>query len=217
MRKEAVNSIYNLFKSDKVTYDKFLELLKDIFEDERELSWRVKYSAIEVLYKCLAKLRVEFLEDPELISLLQVYFDVDAENTSALHNIIGLDCIFRWAKKLFISKIEEKLEKNNLEETKQDHILAENFIRLADQIILLFTHKSTHLLVKEKYVLGMSKIITIPVVNKDLKYMNSKLLSEFKHQILKHPNKYWMLLKTFVEDIKSRLIRTKTVSLNLDR
>lgn len=172
----------------------------------------MKYTAIEVLYKCIAKLNVNYLQDPDLISLLQVYFDMDNENTSSLHNIMGLDWIFRWAKKLFVAKIEEKFDKNNLEENKQDQILAENFIRLADQIILLFSHKSTHVLVKEKICLGISKIISIPVINKDLKYMNSKLLAEFRHQVLKHPNKYWMLLKAFVEDLKSRFIRSKNVS-----
>jgi hypothetical protein len=91
-----------------------------------------------------------------------------------------------------------------------DLIRADNFIRLTEQIILLFSHKSTHLLVKEKICMGISKVITIPVVNKDLKYMNSKLLAEFRCQILKHPNKYWSLFKTFVEDLKSRLINTKS-------
>jgi hypothetical protein len=93
-----VNSIYHLFNSEHIPYSKFLDLLHDRFEDEQEFSWRVKYAAIEVLYKCLAKLRVGYLEDPELMSLLQVYLDVDVDHTSALHNIIGLDCIFRWAK-----------------------------------------------------------------------------------------------------------------------
>lgn len=121
-----------------------------MFQDENELSWRVKYSAIEVLYKCIAKINVDCLQDPDLISLLQVYLDIDNDNSSSLHNIIGIDCIFRWAKKIFSSRIEEKFEKNILEENKQDQILAEHFIRLADQIILLFSQSSTHVLVKEK-------------------------------------------------------------------
>jgi hypothetical protein len=111
--------------------------------------------------------------------------------------------------KVFISKIEEKFEKDSLEETKQDKVLADHFICLADQIIMLFAHKSTHLLVKEKIVLGISKILVIPVISKDLKYIYTKLLGEFKHQILKHPNKYWSLLKVFVEDLKSRILKTK--------
>jgi hypothetical protein len=118
VRKDAVHSIYQLFNSDQIPYEKFKELLKEIFIDEQELSWRVKYAAIEVLYKCLAKLDVSYLDDTDLISLLQVYFDIDNEHTTSLHNIIGIDCIFRWAKKLFVTKIEEKFDKNNLDESK---------------------------------------------------------------------------------------------------
>lgn len=183
-----------------------------MFQDENELSWRVKYSAIEVLYKCIAKINVDCLQDPDLISLLQVYLDIDNDNSSSLHNIIGIDCIFRWAKKIFSSRIEEKFEKNILEENKQDQILAEHFIRLADQIILLFSQSSTHVLVKEKVWWGISKFLWIPVINKDLKYINSKLIAEFRHQIVKHPNKYWSLLKVFADDLKNRLMRDKEKS-----
>lgn len=91
-----------------------------------------------------------YLQDPDLISLLQVYFDMDNEDNSSMINIIGLDCIFRWAKKIFVYQIEQKFDKNNLTETKHDQVLAENFIRLADQIVLLFSHRLTHILVKEK-------------------------------------------------------------------
>ena len=112
VRKEAVNAIYNLFNSREIKYSKFIDHLKSVFEDEAHLHWRVKYAAIEGLYKCIAKVNVKYLEEPELISLLQVYFDSDPEYTTSIHNIIGLDCIFRWAKKLFISKIEEKFEKS---------------------------------------------------------------------------------------------------------
>ena len=177
VRKEAVNEVYILFNSNRISYKNFIEILKDVFQDENELSWRVKYAAIEVLYKCIAKISVESLQDPDLISLLQVYFDIDSDNTSSLHNIIGIDWIFRWAKKIFSARIEEKFEKNNMEENKQDQILAEHFIRLADQIILYFSQSSTHVLVKEKICCGISKFLWIPVINKDLKYRSTLCLS----------------------------------------
>jgi len=50
--------------------------------------------------------------------------------------------------------------------------------------------------------LGISKIVAIPVINKDLIYMNTKLLAELRHQFLKHPNKYSYLFKEFVDGLK---------------
>ena len=88
-----------------IDYQKFIELLKEIFSDERRLSWRVKYAANDVIYKTIPNLSIENLDDSEFVSLLHVSFDLDNEHT----NIVGIDCIFRWARRLLLSRIEEGL------------------------------------------------------------------------------------------------------------
>ena len=44
-----------------------------------------------------------------------------------------------------------------------------------------------------------------------MKYMNSKLLAELRHQFLKHPNKYSYLFKEFVDDLKNKLMHFEEV------
>lgn len=112
VRIEAANAIHKFFNRKIIDYPKLIEILKEIFENERETSWRVKYAIIDVVYKTIPKLSEENLDDPNFISLLQVYFDLDNEEVNAMHNIIGIDCIFRWAQKLFMSKIEETISGN---------------------------------------------------------------------------------------------------------
>lgn len=221
VRIEATNAIAGFYNPRILDYSKFIDILREIFDNQREKSWRVKYASIEVVYKVMKMLTIEQLEDPAFVSLLQVYFDLDNEENNAMHNIIGIDCIFRWAQRVFMNRVDEsingKLSSSKSSSRNNDpQILSnvENFILLCEQMIKLFSHKNTHYLVKQKICLGISKIVTIPISNKDLKYMYSKLLSELRHQFLKHPNKYSYLFKEFVDDLKSKLMHFKEVNLH---
>ncbi|CAI2385958.1 unnamed protein product [Moneuplotes crassus] len=224
VRIEATNAISRFYDAKILDYSKFIDILKDIFENPREKSWRVKYSLIEVVYKTIKKLSIENLNDPAFVSFLQVYFELDNEENNAMHNIIGIDCIFSWAQRVFMNKVDEsinnkiasgkessKYSKSSQNNSNDPLFLSniEHFILLCEQMIKLFSHKNTHYLVKQKICLGISKIVTIPVSNKDLKYMYSKLLSELRHQFLKHPNKYSYLFKEFLDDLNSKLMHFK--------